>query len=80
MFCEGGHFVLLPAHCAQLFASSEQGVFAYSILFSCYGLSSLTGSLLTWFLQQKENDPYNKMFMISALLNLVAMFTLAYYN
>lgn len=51
MFCEGGHFVLLPSHCAQLFGSSKRGVQAFSMLFSCFGLSSLAGSVLSGYLQ-----------------------------
>lgn len=26
MFCEGGHFVLLPSHCADVYKSSKKGV------------------------------------------------------
>lgn len=80
MFCEGGHFVLLPSHCAQLFGSSKRGVQAFSVLFSCFGLSSLAGSLLNGYLQARGTDPYNKMFALSTLLTLIAKLTLVYYD
>lgn len=73
MFCEGGHFVLLPSHCAQLFGSSKRGVQAFSLLFSCFGFSSLSGSLLSGYLQERECNPYRKIFGLSALLTLLAM-------
>lgn len=80
MFCEGGHFVLLPSHCAQLFGSSKRGVQAFSMLFSCFGLSSLSGSLLSGYLQEQGYDPYEKMLDLSTLLTFVAMITLVYYD
>jgi len=46
MFCEGGHFVLVPSHCAQIFNSSKRGVQVFSYLFSCFGLSSIAGSIV----------------------------------
>lgn len=80
MFCEGGHFVLVPSHCAQLFGSSKRGVQAFSVLFSCFGLSSLAGSLLNSYLQARHCDPYNKMFALSTLLTIIAKITLVYYD
>lgn len=46
IFCEGGHFTLLPSHCAEVFGSSKRGVQAFSYLFSCFGLSSIVGGVV----------------------------------
>ena len=45
VFCEGGHFVLLPAHCCEVFGGPAAGVQVFSYLFSCFGLSSIFGSV-----------------------------------
>jgi len=54
MFCEGAHFVLLPAHCATIFGSSKCGVQAYSYMFSCFGLSSVAGGILICYLSETK--------------------------
>lgn len=62
MFCEGGHFVLLPSHCAQVFGSSKRGVKAFSLLFSCFGMCSLSGGLISARLQEWTDDPFRHLF------------------
>ena len=82
MFCEGAHFVLLPAHCAKIFGSSKRGVQAYSYMFSCFGLSSVMGSILIGYLQDAKGvqDPYMIIFVLAAVLTGFTMMILGYYN
>ena len=80
MFCEGGHFVLLPSHCAQVFGSSKRGVKAFSYLFSSFGICSLSGGLLSAKLQEMTSDPFKHIIQISQLLTIIALCTLSYYN
>jgi hypothetical protein len=82
MFCEGAHFVLLPAHCAKIFGSSKRGVQAYSYMFSCFGLSSVMGSILIGYLQDAKSvqDPYMIIFCLAAILTMFALIILGYYN
>ena len=46
VFCEGGHFVMLPAHCASVFETAEIGLRAFGYMFSCFGTSCLCGVLV----------------------------------
>ena len=46
VFCEGGHFVLLPAHCVEIFKTPEVGLRAYGYMYSCLGLSCVAGGLV----------------------------------
>lgn len=80
IFCEGGHFVLLPSHCAQVFGSSKRGVKAFSYLFSSFGICSLSGGLLAAKLQEKTSDPFRHIIQISQLLTIIAFVILMYYN
>lgn len=80
MFCEGGHFVLLPAHCAQAFGSSKRGVKAFSLLFSCFGTCSLSTGLISALLHNVASDPYLHMFQISMMLTLMALILLIHYS
>jgi len=59
IFCEGGHFVLLPAHCAKVFGSSQRGIKAFSLIFSCFGLSSLSGSFLVMSVIDQSKNQLN---------------------
>lgn len=84
-FCEGGHFVLLPAHCADVFGSTEKGVKAFSFLFSCFGLSSIMGGVVqNVLLSIGENDDsfdaYDWLFKIAAALTVLAMVILISYS
>lgn len=88
IFCEGGHFVLLPSHCVQIFKTSQNGIKVFSYLFSCFGLSSIIGSLISneILIKTKNNDqrdfkdPYFYIFTISILLNILSGIVLTYYK
>jgi len=80
MFCEGGHFVLMPAHCADIFGSSARGVKAFSFLFSSFGICSLFGGLLSGKIQEMTNEPFKHIVQISQILSIIAMVTLVYYG
>lgn len=80
MFCEGGHFVLLPSHCADVYKSSKKGVQVFSYLFSCFGLSSILGSLISGFLVERYENGYQIVFGIATLLNLVSFMVLMRYD
>jgi MFS family permease len=45
MACEGGHFSLYSALCAKLFGK-DQGGSVFSILYYCFGTSSILGFVL----------------------------------
>lgn len=56
MFCEGGHFVLVPSHCAHIYKSSKRGVQVFAYLFSCFGFSSIAGSVVSnWVLNYAKS-------------------------
>lgn len=84
-WCEGGHFVLLPAHCADVFGSPERGVVAFSYLFSCFGLSSIAGSIVLEILLKIQNDnedfdAYNYLMKAASALTVVAFLVLFCYS
>lgn len=84
MFCEGGHFVLVPSHCAQIFNSSKKGVQAFSYLFSCFGFSSIAGSFVSSYILNKckdsSTDGYYVIFLLASFMNVIALSTLVSYN
>ena len=80
VFCEGGHFVLLPAHCCEVFGGPAAGVQVFSYLFSCFGLSSIGGSIVQNVLINSLTEPYRALFGIAAVLNLLALLLLAFYG
>ena len=79
IFCEGGHFVLLPSHCATVFGSNKRGVQAFSFMFSCFGFSSIFGGLLTNYILKNEYG-YQTVFNLAAAMNLVALIILLSYS
>lgn len=84
MFCEGGHFVLVPSHCAQIFNSSKKGVQMFSYLISAFAFSSLSGSFVSTFIlnkaQEYEMDGYSIIFSLSSVMNASALIILFSYN
>jgi len=84
MFCEGGHFVLVPSHCAQIFNSSKKGVQVFSYLISCFAFSSLSGSFVSSYIlklaEDSEVDGYSVIFMLASLMNVSALIVLISYT
>jgi predicted MFS family arabinose efflux permease len=78
IFCEGGHFALVPSHCGYIFGA-ELGIQVYSFIFSCFGLSSLTGSILAKFII-KDPHSYLYIFIIAAALNVLCLVLLYFYQ
>lgn len=82
IFCEGGHFVLLPSHCAKSYDSNEQGVQVYSLLVSCFGLSSISGSLFISIMLNNfdKKTAFEYIFGFATLLNIFGFLSLLSYN
>ena len=82
IFCEGGHFVLLPSHCAQVYHSSKKGVKVYSLLVSCFGLSSICGSLFTSLMLEtfSKRVAFEYTFAVACAMNIIAIPLLISYS
>jgi hypothetical protein len=78
IFCEGGHFALVPSHCGYAFGP-DLGIEVYSYLFACFGLSSLTGSIIAKYLITTP-ETYMYLFLIAAGLNLLTLVLLYFYK
>jgi predicted MFS family arabinose efflux permease len=82
MFCEGGHFVLLPSHCVEIYKSSHVGVQVYSYLFACFGLSSISGTILSSAIVNSSHSVlgFRVVFKIASGLNVISLITLVSYS
>lgn len=79
IFCEGGHFVLLPAHCATVFETAEIGLRAFGYMFSCFGASCLSGVVIQNILIWTTSDPHKWLFFIAGCFNVVSVVLLLIY-
>jgi len=68
--CEGGVSSMLTTHCVNYFGVAR-GRLTYSFMFSCIGLSSLTGSFIVKYLQ--DIIGYKGMFSIAFVLTCVSL-------
>ena len=76
LFCEGGHFTLVPNILKIIYG--EQATFLYGILFSYTGVSSAIMMLMQGEFISKTVFSYNVFFAVSGGLSVVALLMLRY--
>ena len=77
MFCEGGHFTLLPNVLKKIYG--EKGTQLYGILFSYTSLVSIILIVLQTYLLTDEARSYNVFFFTNGSLSVVSLFLLLFF-
>ena len=73
LFTEGGHFTILPNAVRTIYGESATSI--YGVIFSFTG----TANLLILFLVKSDlGQDYSKVFIISAVLSLIALVLLVF--
>jgi MFS transporter, OFA family, oxalate/formate antiporter len=79
VFCEGGHFVMLPAQCVEVWKTPEAGMRAYALIYSCLGMSCVAGGLVQNLFIVYTEDSFWWLWIVACLLNLVSLVLLCFY-
>lgn len=69
MFCEGGHFTLVPTLCAKLFG--EHAAIVYGIAFSFGSIAQIVSSVFVKFFL--KDIGFETFFYVSAALSVVSL-------